>query len=249
MDDQDLLLEFSTGEGFESAARGMLSVLLVIIGKFASLLPQRYRGWIQIHASSALVSGTTQLLLCLAILIYRYLAFAHDRLFGGVTVALKAGERGGETAIMGSGIFVLAEYMIQPLTIVLVYFLFEGLVRGTAALVSGEIVPTLPLATIAWMHGKLEKVRAEMALGRRVSDEVECVESLDIKLRIKSCRPKTSWDDRITVFYNEELYEVAEEQLGDPPRRFVYLLRFKPANKLVRGTYHYEPDEVLHQKG
>lgn len=222
-----------------------MKVLLFILGNFALLLPERYRSRLEVSASSALVSGATQFVFCLGIFIYRYAHFAQNTLFGNTTVLLKAAETGGDTAIMGSGIFVLLEYMIQPLTLALVYFTFEGLVRGSAALVTGEIVPTLPLATIGWIHRKMEAVHAEMALGKRVSDQVESVDSPDIKLRIQSCRPKVSWDHRITVSYKDELYEVAEEQSGGPPRRFVYLLRHKPANKLVRGIHHYDPDEAL----
>lgn len=220
-------------------------MLLFISGKFASLLPERYRGGMEIGASSALISGVMQLVLCLSVFIYRYALFAHNRLFGNGTVALKAAEVGGETAVMGSGSFVLAEYIIQPLTLALAYLAFEGLVRASAALVTGEIVPTLPLATIGWLHGKIDKVRAEIAMGKRIPDEVESVDSPDIKLRVRTCRPKASWDHRVTIFYQDKLYEVAEEQPGEPPRRFVYLLRYKPDNKLVRGIHHYDPDEVL----
>ena len=84
-----------------------------------------------------------------------------------------------------------------------------------------------------------------MALGARVTDKVEPVESADVKLRIHSCRQKTDWDQRITIFYNEQLYEVAGTETGAAPRRYIYLLRPKPANKIVRGTYHYSPNEAL----
>jgi len=56
---------------------------------------------------------------------------------------------GGETVLSGSVIVVLMEYLIQPLTLVLAYFAIEGVVRFVAAFVTGEIVPTLPLAAIA----------------------------------------------------------------------------------------------------
>lgn len=166
-------------------------------------------------------------------------------MFGGTTVVLKAMEVGGDTALAGSGILVLAEYMIRPLTLALAYFAAEGSVRAVAAFVTGEIVPTLPLAAAAWLHQNRSDRRAESAMGERVADIIEIVDSADIKLRIRSCRPKQSWDNRITIFYGDELYEVAEEQQTGPPYRFVYLLRHKPSNKLVRGTCHYDPNEVL----
>lgn len=222
-------------------------MLTFVLGQIASLFPSRYRRWIQIAPSSAVVSGVLQFLTFLSLFIYRYLVFARSEVFGGVKAGLTAMERGGETALAGSGIFVLMEYMIQPLTFVLVYFTFEGLVRGVAAFVGSEIVPSLPLALMAWAHRKLDDFRAEKALGPRVPDEVEAIESDDVQLRIRSCRAKSTWDDRLTIFYLDGLYEVAGEERADPPRRFVYLLRLKPANKLVRGTYHYDPSEVLSQ--
>lgn len=223
-------------------------MLNFLLGILASLVPARYRIRIHVRSGSAFTSGIAQFLICLALFIYRYISFARGEVFGGTTVALKAMQVGGETALSGSGIFVLMEYMIQPLTPVLAYFAIEGVVRAVAAFVTGEIVPTLPLAAGAWLHQRISDRRAEAAMGERVADTIEIVDSSDIKLRIRSCRPKRSWNNRLAVFYRDELYEVAEEQQGGPPRPFVYLLRYKPGNKIVRGTHHYDPNEVLHAK-
>lgn len=177
--------------------------------------------------------------------IYRYLSFARSEVFGGTTVVLKAMEVGGDTALAGSGIFVLMEYMISPLTLALVYFALEGIIRSVAAFVSGEIVPTMPLAVVAWLHERMDETRAERSLGELVPDEIEIVRSPDIKLCIHSCRPKESWDHLMTIFYKDEMYEVAEASRGHSPRQFVYFLRHKPHSKIVRGTHHYDPNEVL----
>ena len=220
-------------------------MLSFFLQKIASLLPRRYRGGMEVAPSSAVVSGILQFLLCLGLFIYRYLHFAGGNVFGGTKVALKATEIGGETALMGSGLFVLAAYMLQPLTMVMVYFTLEGMVRFLAAGVTGEIIPTLPLGALALLQDRLSGVRSERALGARVADQMEAVNSPDIKLRIRSCRQKPAWDQRITIFYQDELYEVAGNETGASPRRFVYLLRPKPPNKVVRGTCHYNPNEAL----
>jgi hypothetical protein len=68
----------------------------------------------------------------------------------------------------------------------------------------------------------------------------------DYDLRIESCRPKP-WTALTTISYNDQLYEVAREFTGSPPRRFVYLLRKAPERKLVRGLHHYSPEETLHK--
>ena len=49
----------------------------------------------------------------------------------------------------------------------------------------------------------------------------------------------------MTVSYEDQLYEVASQEEGTPPRRFVYLLRPKPDHKVVRGLHHYDPEEAL----
>jgi hypothetical protein len=158
---------------------------------------------------------------------------------------LKAAELGGETAVMGSGTFVLAAYMIQPVTILLVYLILEGLVRFLAASITGETVPNVVLAIVSMIHSRVAGTASELAMGARVADQVESLNADDLKLRISSCRQKPQWDQRVTIFYNDQLYELAGTETGNAPRRFVYLLRLKPASKIVRGTYHYSPTEVL----
>jgi hypothetical protein len=216
-----------------------------LIGTFASLLPERYRTRIQTSSASALISAVLQFVVCLGCFVFGFLNFSRSEVFGGTTTALHAMEVGGDSALAGSGIFVLMEYMIRPTTLLLVYFLVEGIVRGVAAFLTGEIVPTMPLAVMAWLHGKLSYTKAERALGERVPDAVEALESPDVSLRIHSCRPKERWDPLMTIFYKDEMYEVAEEERGDLPRRFIYLLRRKPDDKIVRGIHHYDPNEVL----
>lgn len=75
-------------------------------------------------------------------------------------------------------------------------------------------------------------------------DTVAPGESADHDLRVESSRPKP-WNQLTTISHNDQLYEVARELTGQPPRRFVYLLRKAPESKVVRGLYHYSPDETL----
>jgi hypothetical protein len=137
------------------------------------------------------------------------------------------------------------EYMILPVTLLLIYFLIEGLVRFSAALVTGEVVGTMPLHLVAWARARVRQMAAERALGPVVADEVQAGEGHDCVLRVLSCRPKEGWNHLMTVSYNDVLYEVASQQAGTPPRRYVYLLRFKPEHKVVRGLHLYDPEEVL----
>jgi hypothetical protein len=220
-------------------------MVALLVQQVASLLPRRYRGSIEVTASAATTSGLVQFVVCLGLFIYRYLHFSPGQVFGGTQVTMKAAENGGETVIMGSGIFILAIYMLQPVTILLAYLTLEGAVRLLAANTTGEVVPNLILTGASFIQGKLGSKVSELAMGARVADQVEAVQSDDVKLRISSCRQKLEWDQRITIFYNEQLYELAGTEKGTAPRRYVYLLRPKPRSKIVRGTYHYSPMETI----
>jgi hypothetical protein len=196
---------------------------------------------------AALVSGILQIAGFAALIAIRYPAFVKSTLAtGGMERAqLGAMEKGGETAVMGFGLVLLAAYLVSPLTILLEYFLAEGFVRALAALITGEVVPTLPLVGAAWVLGRTQSAAAEKALGPRIEDLVQPGDGSLYHLLIASCRPKQGWDRMLTVSYQEKLYEVTHHEEGTPPRRFLYHLRLKHEAKVVRGLYHYDPAEVL----
>jgi len=220
-----------------------------VIGIFTTLLRPRYRaGWMQACATprAEVASGLAEFFVCLSLLLVRYLHFAGARFaaVSGATTA-KAAEVHGETAVMTLGLIVLVEYLVHPLTIALLYFALEGFGRAIAGLVTQEIVPTLPLALLARLQSRAQAARYERSLGERIPDTVQKPGPAGFDLLISSCRPKLNWDHLITVSFDDELYEVAAEESGEPPLRFRYLLRKKPESKIVRGLYHYDPNEVL----
>jgi hypothetical protein len=195
----------------------------------------------------ALISGTLQFVGLVVLLVLRYPAFVKSTMAtGGMEKAqLGAMEKGGETAVMGFGLVLLAAYLVHPITLLLDYFCLEGFVRALAALVTGEVVPTLPLMGAAWALGRAQAAAAEKALGPRIVDLVQPGDGTLYHLLIASCRPKEGWDRLMTVSYQEKLYEVTRQEEGLPPRRFLYHLRRKPEGKVVRGLYQYDPTEVL----
>jgi len=222
-------------------ARLLLSIV-------TSLLPERYRSrltWAFTLTGGAIISGALELVACLGVLLYRYIRFADFRMNSIPTHAvLGAAEKGGETAVMGMGLFLFAEYLLQPLTLLLAYFAFEGLVRAAAAVVSGEVIPTLPLQLVAMAHGRIAKAQHERDLGPPIEDLVSPGAG-DFALCIASCRPKP-WTPMTTISYEDKLYELARQEHAEPPRRWVYVLRQRPESKVIRGEiYHYHPDEVM----
>ena len=195
----------------------------------------------------ALTSGILQLAVFAALIVLRYPAFVKSTMTSDAMerAQLAAMGKGGETAVMGFGVILLAAYLVSPVTLLLEYFLAEGFVRALAALVTGEVVPTLPLVGAAWVLGRTQAAAAEKALGPRVEDLVQSGDGTLYHLLVASCRPKQGWDRLLTVSYQEKLYEVTRHEDGLPPRRFLYHLRLKPEGKVVRGLYSYDPAEAL----
>ena len=195
----------------------------------------------------ALISGILQFVGLVVLIILRYPAFVKSTMAteGMERAQLGAMAKGGETAVMGFGVLLLAAYLVHPITLLLEYFCLEGFVRALAALVTGEVLPTLPLVGAAWALGRTRAAAAEKALGPRVADLVQTGDGSLYHLLIASCRQKEGWDRLMTVSYQEKLYEVTHHEEGLPPRRFLYHLRSKPEGKVVRGLCHYDPAEVL----
>ena len=113
-----------------------------------SLLPKRYRDHFTHFAipdGAVVTSGFLQGFLSLGLLFADYHAFMTARLASiPVETMEKVAEKGGESAVMGFGGFFMMEYMLRLTTILLIYFLLEGLVRVIAAIAASEAVPTLP---------------------------------------------------------------------------------------------------------
>jgi hypothetical protein len=221
-------------------------------GALLALLPLRYR---RRFAESdldvqrgAFLGAVVQMVLCLGFFIRGYLLFLQQHIGDLATTLIKHGAEeamGSEAIQYGAGFLTMGEYLIRPTTWLLGYFALEGVLRSVAAAVTGEIVPSLPLALVGWAHTRIEGRRAERALGPRVADEVEPRTAYSPwDLRIRSCRPKP-WTALTTISYDDQLYELVSVEAADPPRRFVYLLRKKPEGKVIRGLHHYRPEEVL----
>ena len=147
-------------------------------------------------------------------------------------------------AYRGVTIFTFIEYLILPSTMLLIYIALEGTIRMFSVIVSGEILPTLPLAILSWLHIGAEGQYKEYKAGPRVIDELTVGTSPEFDLRIDTCRPKR-WNKLTTIRHDDELYEVVKEFPGAPPRPYIYLLKRMPGGKVVRGIYHYDPAEAL----
>ncbi len=212
-----------------------------------AFLPLQYRKVVlrggEVSRGPAMFSGAVEVAIAMDLLIRHYFAYANHWLSGVPDPVWMGGYSAtGEPSMMGLGVFMLIGFLVQPLTLVLLYFAAEGGSRGLAAAMVGEVRGSLPFWLVAVARNKFEAWREEKRLGPRVADEVAATEE---GLRIASCRQKADWDERVTIAYQQVMYEVAGEQAGEAPRQFVYLLRKKPEFKVIRGLRHYSPDEGL----
>lgn len=222
----------------------------ILASTFLSLLPKRYRALFtpyDVPSEGAFTSGLLQFFGCLFLLIRGYFAYASMRMAQLPTEQLlKASEKNGESAIMLLGPVLVLEYVLHFTSIVFIFMVLEGAVRGIAAVGAKETLPDLPLYLIAKLHDKLDANIHERSLGARLADEVQ-IDPTGESLQIKSCRPKP-WTNLTTISHEGNLYELVREEKSHPPRQFAYRLRKKPPTAVIRGIYPYDPNEVLNEK-
>jgi hypothetical protein len=138
-------------------------------------------------------------------------------------------------------------FLPVPTTIGLLSALFflEGAVRLLAARSSGQVLPMLPIQIIAWIHNAREGKQLALQLGPLISDRIERGEGKAWHLRVLSCRAKPHWNPHMTIRFEDEFYQMFQEDLSAGPRKFVYLLRRNPATRLVVVVYDYDPKDVM----
>jgi len=84
----------------------------------------------------------------------------------------------------------------------------------------------------------------EKSLGPLIEDLVKPGVQTDYDLRIETCRPR-DWNSATTLDYDGRHYALVRAREQSPPRRFIYMFRISPPNRLIRSLYPYSPDELL----
>jgi hypothetical protein len=235
-----------------------------LAGLVLSLFPARYRGETFRADNDELrvvtvYSSLLQMLACLGFYIWRYFAFIRFRVDD-------LGERVVETATdaalanpelqMGMGIVSLLEYAFQPLSLLLVYFLFEGMIRWVSSAFNNESMGTLPLVSAGWVHDLIEGKIEEKKRGAALADKVETSEAggenatniVEFDLRISSQDEKQGWGRSLTLLYENKYYLVWKQLEGEPPRPYVYLLKEVPPEERTLRMHRYDPNQPLAKK-
>ena len=214
---------------------------------FLTLLPPRYREGKALRGPAQLCAFL-QVLFGIIAFVGRAYEFVNGT-SGSVLPNAVAKEmfiaHGGEF-VQANAVIGLATFWSSPLTLIIVYFIFEGFVRYLAAAGTGEVVGTLPLYIVGGLHGLWKDKAHQRSLGPLVVDEVaKGGDKAGYDLKVYSCRPKLHWNPYMTVEFDGVLYQYFNEEHGPLPRRFIYYLRKQHPGVPAVVIDHYKIDDVL----
>jgi hypothetical protein len=237
-------------------------MLKYLIAAPLSLLPQRWREAVapDLAVSWSRATFISGLLICIAgfiSLLVWYLKFFRESVNRQADLAMAAmtsptgpATRPSDHALSATlGMIANVEFLMQPLTWLLIFITLDGLWRAVAAAVTEESVASFPFAVIDRIERAASR-RAYEARVPRVADEVrrgDGKQSWD--LRVLSCRPKKNWTVKKTIRFEDEFFHVIGESPADatPQRPHAYLLRRVPPHEAFRGLEDYSPHDVLRE--
>jgi hypothetical protein len=246
-------------------------MLSYILGPFLALLPRRWRDLLPMAASvhgrpavilSGLLESATALLALVCWYSYSVTHWAADAVFSAI-------QNGAQIDPNAIGFAGLAVVFLHPLTWLIVYFGFEGMVRLCAAF-TDTTLGTLPLFLADKVYlqlirggnplalGTVNFSQSHIASGIRAVREKALMAALplvpdellfspngpDEILEIRSCRNKSDWTPPRVVRYGDRYYQLKECSRGTAPRPFIYQLRRLSAGVPGRGVLIYSPEQT-----
>lgn len=224
--------------------QGFPAVLTYLLGPFLAFLPLRWRKahlsrWPIRWGTAAFLSGLLETVAFFPLLIWWYSYFVTS--FAQV---LAQSDAAGGVPEGREGLVGVAGFAMNPLTWVVFYIGFEGLVRAAGTLAGGEARGTIFLAAPYFLYKKAAK-RSEVPELPLVRDEITPGDST-CDMRIASSRAKAEWKYPFTIRYGGGYFQVAGmAKLAAGPRPFVYSMRRLPAGEIARGLHEYNPDDGL----
>jgi len=208
-------------------------------GIFLSLLPERLRGGWEPDSTlgferSTAISGVLEFALCAAVAIWRYVVFMALR--GAQLNALSHGAlRGaGEGTQLYFQTVLTVEYLLRPVSILLVYFAAEGAIRATAVFSTDQTLPSLPLTLAALLLANRPHTKS---ISESEPDQIAISPQEGVDLRITRC---DIWQMPMTLEFRGELFELLRIEPGDQPQSYAYLFRKQPDGAIIRRLVSYE---------
>jgi hypothetical protein len=134
-------------------------------------------------------------------------------------------------------LIVFLDFLIHPLSLLLLYLAIEGFVRFAAGMIAGEIVPNL-LVSLCFKT-------TDSAPRRRTPPVADIADRLpDGRIRISSASQKTGWNSSLTIGIGGQWFEVEREEQTSPPWTFIYFLRPASPGKVLRGYQEYDAADL-----
>jgi hypothetical protein len=210
-----------------------------------AFFPPRYQSD-KVARGPALASALFEGFLAVSFMIGRIYVFVPHAGLVPSKLANQLFDKNGGNFMAANAVAGAANFWLDPIVVVCLYFFFESVVRYFAAIEGSRTIGTLPLYTISIVHGLVDKVAHQQYLGGLIVDQiVPGDEQQDYAFQVRSCRPKLDWNRYVTVEFRGEFFECFREDQGPLPRRFIYYLRKSPVGRLVVVIRNYKPDEVL----
>lgn len=166
---------------------------------------------------------------------YSYFLAARAKLWGPVL------RRTSEVFQSGTLIIVTMEFLIYPVSLVLLYFCLEGMARFATGLIGSEVVPSLPV----FLGFKLKthfQSRRETDRVRQLPPDV-LTTLPDGRVRIATAHARPSWSNpNHTIGIGGVHYELDRMDKGALPHPFVFFLRRAPLGKIRRTYEEYDAE-------
>lgn len=136
-------------------------------------------------------------------------------------------------------LIVVLDFLIHPVSLLLLYLAIEGFIRFTGALITGEIVPNLLVSLYVKTADSVSRSSARRHSPPPVPDIAERL--ADGRIRVSSASQKAGWNSSVTIGIRGQWFELESEADGTPPpRAFTYVLRPASPGKVLRGYQEYD---------
>ena len=225
-------------------------MMTYLFGPILSLLPEPWRARLPSAESirwrpATLISGALEALLSLCALVvwYSYSVTHHTRV--QLDSALRAHPNVHPNEMM-MGLLGYVFVALNPVTWIICWFGFEGVIRALGAAFTEEIVGTLPLWIIDNSYRFFRARQQERQRPPLLPDEVTWFKDGQVEVvKVASCQPKPTWQDRAAIRFKDEFFKVETSIAGTGLRPYVYHLRRVQSGEIIRAPEKYDPEAVL----
>jgi hypothetical protein len=242
-----------------------------LIGPILALLPKPWRNSLPVLKNlpwgrAAAVSGLGESLAGIVALAYWYMYAMTTWVDTAVSRALD-GKLGPNVTVQEIGAVALTVWSTHPLTLLLGYFILEGIVRFCAAAFSEENFGILSLGVLDWIfirpfrprnpasvtgtgsmannaRSLLDALREQILTDRggQPTDELRFQNDGDEELlEIRASHRKRDWIPPRVVRFEDSYYRLEASATKAGPRPFSYTLRRLPAGVPGRNVLIYSP--------